>query len=753
MADAADAGLSRRALERATAVSGGAVGIVGDICAAAATLGAPLVEQSLVQAGSADDLLARLARAWISTATAETQQALALALHLEYSHPQLMAAALDAGRPPVGPWMVPLAEGWQWVRRHWREPMRRAMRAGARPAGTQLHRAACWLGEQGATERAIPLLLEAGDLNTAAQMIAAAADGCMSHGQWQTLAGWLDALPSATLRAWPWLIYAGGDLASARGQPGVARKAFDMAASLFTARHDPEGACQSMLAESALAAWQGDRAHAQARALAASTIADAVNLSWYQAWAAWQLGCLAASTGELDDALAYFERAAAAAAVVGDPMVLDLLRQVDALVLRQRDIRRQRDFHQQAFVAAERAELEAAEHLRRALSAPPEGLDLLLDVHGWSRMPLMLKLPAPVLVANEDAEPERKSLWQSLLGVVGLRRRPRLEPELAPPPAVLSLRPSLSLVRSQLELEAVTVAVDVADARSGAGSGLLEREVNALPPTELVLLPASPESGDPALTPPALAVHMLGPFRVLVNERAVESWPSGRGRALFKYLAAHHPQPIARDTLMDMFWPEAAPEAARNSLNVALHGLRQAFRALTDVPVVLFHEGAYRINPELRLWVDAEEFERRVDAGRRIQGVGELGGATAEYEVATGLYQGDFMADDPYDDWPVLARERLRVSYLDTLDRLGQIYFGQGKYAACANLCQLILVRDSCREDAHCRLMRCYARQGQHPLALRQYQACVEALRKELDVEPAPATTQLGERIRRREQV
>jgi DNA-binding SARP family transcriptional activator len=49
--------------------------------------------------------------------------------------------------------------------------------------------------------------------------------------------------------------------------------------------------------------------------------------------------------------------------------------------------------------------------------------------------------------------------------------------------------------------------------------------------------------------------------------------------------------------------------------------------------------------------------------------------------------------------------------------------------------------------------MRCYSQQGQPNLALRQYQACVEALRTELDVEPEPPTTQLAERIRRRERV
>jgi DNA-binding SARP family transcriptional activator len=252
---------------------------------------------------------------------------------------------------------------------------------------------------------------------------------------------------------------------------------------------------------------------------------------------------------------------------------------------------------------------------------------------------------------------------------------------------------------------------------------------------------------------PTLTVHLLGPFRAALNDHPIESWPSGRGRAVFKYLLAHRDRTLPRDVLMDAFWPDAEPEAARNSLNVALHGLRQALRAADELPVVIFQDGAYRLNPELHLWLDSDEFERRVTAGRRLEAAGQIAAAAAEYEVATGLYQGDFMADDPYDEWPVITRERLRIAYLDTLDRLSQIYFSQGQYGSCASLCQHMLTQDNCREDAHCRLMRCYSRQGQQHLALRQYQICVKTLRDELDVEPSLTTIQLYERIRRRERV
>jgi DNA-binding SARP family transcriptional activator len=250
---------------------------------------------------------------------------------------------------------------------------------------------------------------------------------------------------------------------------------------------------------------------------------------------------------------------------------------------------------------------------------------------------------------------------------------------------------------------------------------------------------------------PYLAVHLLGPLRVTLNDVLIEHWPSGRGRALLKYLVTHRDPYPPRDVLMNVFWPDARPKAARNNLNVAVHGLRRALQSASDAPAIVFQRDTYRLHPELTLWLDVDEFEKRVTAGHQLEAVGELEAAMNEYEVAVGLYQGDFLADDPYEEWPVLTRERLRVTNLDTMDRLSRLYFSQGLYASCATLCQRIIDADACREDTHQRLMRCYSRQGQLHLALRQYQACVEALRDELDIEPGLATIELAARIRRRE--
>ena len=57
---------------------------------------------------------------------------------------------------------------------------------------------------------------------------------------------------------------------------------------------------------------------------------------------------------------------------------------------------------------------------------------------------------------------------------------------------------------------------------------------------------------------------------------------------------------------------------------------------MTDIPVIVYAGGAYRISRELRLWLDVDEFDRCVESGRRLEDAGEIDQATRDYEFAGG---------------------------------------------------------------------------------------------------------------------
>ncbi len=249
---------------------------------------------------------------------------------------------------------------------------------------------------------------------------------------------------------------------------------------------------------------------------------------------------------------------------------------------------------------------------------------------------------------------------------------------------------------------------------------------------------------------PQVEARLLGAFELAIDGRRVDRWRGQRGPAVLKYLLVHRDRPCTRDILMEVFWPDATPSQARNRLHVALSAVRQSLRDAIDQPVVEFRHGLYRLNPDIPIDSDVDEFDRWATAASRADAAGDYSEALAASERAVAAYRGDLLADTPYDDWAVLPREALRIRYLDILDRLTALYIEGGRVTECIATARLVLQQDACREDAHRLLMHCYARQGRTHQAFRQFDLCCDALRTMLDAPPSPATLQVYEALRQR---
>jgi len=253
---------------------------------------------------------------------------------------------------------------------------------------------------------------------------------------------------------------------------------------------------------------------------------------------------------------------------------------------------------------------------------------------------------------------------------------------------------------------------------------------------------------------PRLAAYVLGPFRALVNDQPIEDWPNCRGKAVFKYLLLNRKHPVAKEALMELFWPEAEPEAARNNLNVAMHRLRRALgRGDGGFQFVLFSGGHYLLNPKLEISTDADAFLAHVARGGELERNRQVDHAMQEYAACVALYQGELLAENRYDEWLLPLRQQLRDGYLHVLDRLSRIHFDRQDFPSSTTTCARILAVDACNEGAHRMLMRCYARLGQPQLAQRQYQACIQVVNRELGIPASPETTDLYRQIVRRHDV
>ncbi|HKH10380.1 MAG TPA: BTAD domain-containing putative transcriptional regulator [Rubrobacter sp.] len=245
---------------------------------------------------------------------------------------------------------------------------------------------------------------------------------------------------------------------------------------------------------------------------------------------------------------------------------------------------------------------------------------------------------------------------------------------------------------------------------------------------------------------PSLKARFFGRFELFCGDDPVPLGRNGKALNILKYLLANRSRPVSQDHLMGWLWPDSSLKKARWSLNSAVHGLRKLLGgcpSLDSVGCVLLEEGRYRLCPTIRVTTDVDEFDGRYREGLRLEGSGRTVEAAAEYEGAVGLYRGDYLPEDLYEDWTMVERERLSNAYVDMLGRLAAHYAESGRPRECIGACYRILEKDRCHEDSHRLLMRCYVQLGRRGGAVRQYRMCERILSREYGTAPSPETRNL----------
>src|SRR5690606_10779118 len=117
---------------------------------------------------------------------------------------------------------------------------------------------------------------------------------------------------------------------------------------------------------------------------------------------------------------------------------------------------------------------------------------------------------------------------------------------------------------------------------------------------------------------------------------------------------------------------------------------------------------------------------------------GDLAQARRVYRRAVRLARADIFADEPYADWCVHERERLRERRLSALRRLAELERLTGGVETACGLLRRAITIDPLREELHRDLIRALWESGNRAGALRHYAECRRLLCEELDVEPGP---------------
>jgi LuxR family maltose regulon positive regulatory protein len=246
-----------------------------------------------------------------------------------------------------------------------------------------------------------------------------------------------------------------------------------------------------------------------------------------------------------------------------------------------------------------------------------------------------------------------------------------------------------------------------------------------------------------------LRVQTLGGFRVWRGSEVIPSngWRRDSARQLFQIFITYRRAPLDRDQVCELLWPQADLTTAHRNFKIALNTLYQVLepeREPGSESAFILRDGTtYALRPHADIWLDADEFLNLARQAARAD--------VKPLKKAMELYRGDYLPESLYEAWLAEERERLASAFLESADRLIEVWIEQERYTEAIELSQRVLARDTCWERAYRHLMLTYDRLGDRGQVGRTYQRCAQALRQELDVSPSPETQELYKVLTRSE--
>ncbi len=243
---------------------------------------------------------------------------------------------------------------------------------------------------------------------------------------------------------------------------------------------------------------------------------------------------------------------------------------------------------------------------------------------------------------------------------------------------------------------------------------------------------------------PVIRVQFFGKFVLTINGQEQPCKLTRREKSVLAYLLLHHHKAISRDRLIERFWSDTSSDCGRNSLHVAISGIRRWLESMdASYYYISFQNNMYSFNPAIEIESDVAFFQKYFQEAWQLEQQDQIEEALHAYHRAFGFYRDAFLAELEGEDWIQDERRRLEEKFLVVLKTLGEYFFKYQQFDFAIRLFDKILEIDDCYEQAHRGLMQSYHAKNMKGRAIRQYQNCTTALAKELNAKPSGETTRL----------
>jgi DNA-binding SARP family transcriptional activator len=260
--------------------------------------------------------------------------------------------------------------------------------------------------------------------------------------------------------------------------------------------------------------------------------------------------------------------------------------------------------------------------------------------------------------------------------------------------------------------------------------------------------PAAGRAESRTPSPPELRIQTLGRTRTEVAGRdRGGDWLQQRPGQVLEFLLCARHRVATSEQISEALWPGAAQPWSNTSVRHQVHVLREKLepeRDSNEPPrFVITRRGGYMLDPE-RVCIDADEFEDKVRTGLSLFVQGEGDAAVAPLERALALYQGDFLSEDPYAEWALEERDRLRELAGRELRALVSLRRSAGDLDAATEYARRLAGMEPFDMDVQREFLELCIKRDRRSEAMRRYTLIRRRVRREFGHDPDFTLADLG---------